>query len=121
MNCAPRLFSGLLVTTAIALTASGAEPPELRHNPFSRPSTERLVVERQSAPDAKLSSTVINLRATMAAPENSLANVGGRILRAGDEVEGYLLLKVYEDRAVFSRDGRRLTVYVKPDPEGDDE
>ena len=51
-----------------------------------------------------------------------LANVGGRILKPGQSIEGLTLVKVYEDRAVFLYRGDRLTVYVKPPPgESDDE
>jgi hypothetical protein len=61
------------------------------------------------------------LRATMVGLNNQLANVDGRILRPGDEVRGFTLLRIFEDRAVFSRGGKSVTVYVKPDmAEGDD-
>ena len=61
------------------------------------------------------STSAIELQATMVAVNDRLANVAGRILRPGDEVQGFTLLRIYEDRAVFSRQGHEQTIFVKPD------
>ena len=105
----------LLATAALA-----AEPTPLEHNPFSRPPS---AVPRDVTPFIAEDGTAqdIDLRVTMVASNDRLANVAGRTLRPGDEMQGYKLLRVYEDRAVFVRAGRRLTVYVKPDLVEDDE
>ena len=50
----------------------------------------------------------------MVSTGDRLANVGGRVLRPGDEVSGSKLLRVYEDRAVFLSNGKEVTVHVKP-------
>ena len=63
----------------------------------------------------------LELRATLVGSRDKLANVAGKTLRPGDEIQGYTLVKVFEDRAVFARKGSRLTVYVKPELEEDDE
>ena len=51
---------------------------------------------------------------------NKLANVDGRILKRGDEVEGYLLVAIHEQYAVFRRNGEDIEVYVKPLAEDDE-
>ena len=119
-----------LRTTMLLLIAAGsllpfageatAEPTRLTHNPFSRPPSASTtnsadVVSRRNTPQ------VLDLRATMVAKNNRLADVAGRILRPGDEVNGYELLQVFEDRAVFDSDGKRLTIYVKPELAKNDE
>jgi len=113
---------GILVTALLVLHSPiyATEPPQLAHNPFSRPPSEVTVRER---PPLKPDGTAqeLDLRATMVASNSKLANVAGRTVRPGDEVQGYTLLKVYEDRAIFLRAGQRLTIYVKPDSEEDDE
>ena len=109
------------LASGVAFTASATEPPALAHNPFTRPPSERTIEQQAFTGDAQDAPTILELRATMVASNDSLANVGGRTLRPGDEVQGYRLQKVYEDRAVFVRDGRRLTVYVKPDLVEEDE
>ena len=59
------------------------------------------------------------LQATMVGPVNRLANVGGRILKPGDDYQGYRLLTIHEDSVVFERRGETMTIYVKS-PDTDD-
>ncbi len=106
------ILGGLLAGMAVA---RAAEPPSLEHNPFSRPPSERTVPETRSPRSEDDGQVGLVLTATMVAGDDRLANVDGRVMRPGDEVEGYELLQVFEDRAVFDRNGRRLTVYVKPE------
>ena len=109
--------SVLLVLVAVA---HATEPPSLASNPFSRPPSERTApFVSQLRTDG--SPQTLDLRATMVGTRDRLANVAGKILRPGDEVQGYKLVQVFEDRAVFSRQGSRITLYVKPDLEDDDE
>ncbi len=56
----------------------------------------------------------------MVSSTSALANIEGQVLRPGQEINGYLLKRVYENRAVFERDGNELTVYVKPELEEND-
>lgn len=111
-----------LVALAVLVggAAAATEATPLQHNPFSRPPSE---VTREPSPVVLADGSLqeLELRATMVGLNNKLANVDGRILRPGDEVRGYTLIKIFEDRAVFAREGNNVTVYVKPDlVEGDD-
>ena len=108
MNRALILLSLLLGTSAMA-----ADVGALKGNPFSRPPSD---VRPETSGIAVIDGPVpqIDLQATMVGTGNGLANVGGRILKPGQSIEGLTLLKVYEDRAVFLHRGERLTVYVKP-------
>jgi len=101
-------------------TIAAAEQPQLAHNPFARPPSE-VAAPVRALMRTDGSKQEIDLRATMVASKDKLANVAGKILRPGDEVQGYTLVRVYEDRAIFRREGNRLTVYVKPDLQKDDE
>ncbi len=104
----------------LAAAAGASEAPELRNNPFARPPSERTA---PFAPEARAegATSELELRATLVSTQTRLANVGGKTVRPGDEVQGYKLLKVFEDRAVFARQGKHLTIYVKPDLEENDE
>ena len=108
------------LATLLGTGAYAAEPSRLVHNPFARPPSA-VTAETRSLIQADGLITPLDLRATMVASNDRLANVAGRILRPGDEVRGYTLLQVFEDRAIFSKAGKRLTIYVKPNPEEDDE
>lgn len=111
----------LLIMCAVLLpiTALGGEPPLLRNNPFSRPPAPVIRQEVQSEIDARITPLVVI--ATMVSTNSAFANVEGKVMRPGQEINGYLLKRVYEDRAIFERNGDELTVYVKPELEEDDE
>jgi len=109
------MASGLL----LAVTATASEPPALKNNPFSRPPTPEFVAEVQF--DDEPNNTPLLLVATIVSSHEAFANVDGTVLRPGDEIDGYLLKHVYEDHAVFARNGDELTVYVKPELDEDDE
>ena len=97
-----------------ALLVAADEPPALSHNPFSRPSSEVIRAESVVLESEDGSGPNIPLQATMIGSVNRLANVGGRILKTGDEFEGYRLVDIREQYVVFKKAGRPITVYVKP-------
>ncbi len=115
-----RLWLVTLVALLLAAAAGASEPPTLRSNPFARPPS---VVTAPILSEARLDGdpSGLELRATLVSTQNRLANVGGKTVRPGDEVQGYKLLQVFEDRAVFARQGKHLTIVVKPDLEENDE
>ncbi|MGI9234052.1 MAG: hypothetical protein ACR2RD_10515 [Woeseiaceae bacterium] len=106
------LASLLTPWSTSSLAADG--PPALSHNPFSRPPSDVIRIDRDVSQDDDDSDQPIPLRATMIGKQNRLANVEGRILKSGDEFQGYRLVNIQEQYAVFRRDGRTVTVYVKP-------
>ena len=101
-----------LLTHAVVVTA---EPVQLVHNPFSRPPSASTTSSSDGTARRSQMPQVLDLRATMVASNTRLADVAGQILRPGDELNGYRLLHVFEDRAVFHIEGKRLTIYVKPE------
>ncbi len=105
---------GLLVCTQAAV----ADPPPLRNNPFSRPPAP--VVREAVRFDSDTTNAPLVVIATMVSSSVALANIEGQVTRPGEEIRGYLLKHVYEDRVVFERDGNELTIYVKPEYREDD-
>lgn len=110
-----------LAAAWLPLIASADDPPTLAHNPFSRPPSEVIrvrdsVIERDDG-----DGQTIDLRATMIGGVSKLANVAGRILKPGDEIEDYKLIAVYERYAVFRRNNKMMTVYVRPNQAEDNE
>ena len=114
MNSRITVFVPIALTMLLITSLQAKEPAPLAHNPFARPPSA-IIVEPRPAVAADGSIQAIDLRATMVVANNGLANVGGRILRPGDDAGGYTLLQVFEDRAIFSHEGKRLTVYVRPE------
>ena len=96
-----RLAALMTLLAASAGLAHGAPP--LANNPFERPGLVELAPSEIALPP-------LELRAVLAAGDASLADVGGQIVRVGDEVSGYRLVGVSEEGALFERDGRTLHV-----------
>lgn len=114
-------ISMTLLAPWLSMVAFADAPPTLAHNPFTRPPSEvsrdaPTLVESDDG-----SGPTLALQATMIGRTSRLANVAGRILKTGDEIQGYLLIAIHEKYAVFRKDGRSITVYVKPNLAEDDE
>ncbi len=119
MSTTTRIMLGL-VTALLIYGNCDAEPLDLRHNPFARPPSA--VTEPNRGERTPLDSSIEPVvLATMVGSQNTLANVDGRILRPGDQIYGYTLVRVFENRAIFNRQGKRITVYVKPQLDEGDE
>ena len=111
-----RIQALTLTLLAMPLLSTAQDgPPELRNNPFARPPSHVIVDDRVSVRTEEPPSDPLELQATMIGTSNRLANVGGRILKPGDEFEGHVLVAVHERYAVFRRNGKDTTVYVKPE------
>lgn len=102
-------------------TSAADGPSALSHNPFSRPSSEVIRVDPRTIVEDGDPAQPLALQATMVGRSSRLANVAGRILKTGDDYQGYRLVAIQERYAVFERDGRELTVYVKPLTAEDDD
>lgn len=117
------IIAGIQVACAMTLTvfAYASEPPSIEHNPFARPPSELIADSRSPNQGERVTPVSMELRATMVTARGSLANIAGKILSPGDEVQGYTLVRVFEDRAIFDFEGRPVTIYVRPEPgENDD-
>jgi hypothetical protein len=111
----------MVATTWPSLLVAADAPPTLTHNPFSRPSSEVVRIERGVIESDDGSAPELPLHATMVGRVSRLANVAGRILKPGDEYRGYQLVAIHERYAVFERGGQTTTVYVKPEQEEEDD
>ena len=110
----------LIVTIMLwgSATAFAAEPPALRYNPFSQPLRWADVRVPGAVTGGAPTSAAMELRATLLAGRDSLANVDGHILRLGEELHGYRLVEVSEGRAVLASDEDRLELDVNTDADG---
>ena len=94
-----------IATSLVVCAARAGDAPALTKDPFVRPQLIEL-----AQPVAAIAPPPLELRAVLSAGDTSLANVGGRILRVGEEIDGYRLVAVSEGGARFARDGRSIEV-----------
>ncbi len=110
----------LFCLIAVPAAALASEPPPLDHNPFARPPSQVRAgeerVETELRPGAELVVT-----ATMVSSGERLAQIDGRVLREGEQIYGYRLVRIDEDRATFERNGETETVFVKPERDENNE
>ena len=104
------MMSPLLGTAAP--TAGGAEYSTLKRNPFER------VATTLSSDSATPERRAVNefrrvLVGVLVAGEHSLVDVDGVILRIGEDIDGFTLVDVHEDRAEFRRGSERVVLRLK--------
>lgn len=106
----------VLIAQLGALGLAQAEeeaPAPLRFDPFVRPDPERLAQGSVGAARPGQAWSPV-LRATLVAGDDSLANLGGTILKLGEETHGYRLVEVRDREAVFEKGGSRLVLTLVP-------
>ncbi len=115
-----------VVLGAGCIAGAGAAPAseEIRRNPFSVPAglIEPVPDAASAAPKParkRVRRPRFELRAVLAAGDTSLANVDGTLLAIGERHEGYRLVEVGEDGAVFERAGRRWRIALHSPATGD--
>jgi hypothetical protein len=114
MNRCPRYL--LLVLAWLCWSnGQGAEP--ITRNPFTRPGYTADRPLPTNTEVALLAFEPLQLKATLIAGQQALANINGEILAPGDEIQGHRLLQVREREVVLSKDGERLTLSVDSEKE----
>jgi hypothetical protein len=112
--CRPVAINALLAGVLASLvTVSSADEARivLKTNPFERPALQEkqaneVLNNRQPAASA------LQLRATMVAGAESLANISGMIIGIGQEVDGYQLVSVRERNVILAKNGTTKTLSV---------
>lgn len=99
----------MVLLQGVAL-ANDSDGP-LHINPFLQPRTVASTSKTAQSDDG----VSMQLRGIMLAGEHSLANIGGKIVGVGDEINGYRLIAVNERGVVLDRDGTRKELGVRPE------
>lgn len=120
-----RRTAAVVLAAALAMGASpGAVPtggetsPALRFNPFARPELSRAADEDEDEAEGRAAPEWAPiLTATLVSGSDSMVNLGGSILRVGEESHGYRLVKVRHWEAEFERGGKTVVLTVDPPSE----
>jgi hypothetical protein len=102
-----RLFlMGLICLPGLASAQAGS----LQHDPFVRPVLAPQAVSMTAEQEAKRKP---ELRAVMVAGSKSLVNLEGALLRQGEQINGYRLIEVHEESAIFINKHKRITLNLR--------
>ena len=113
MRSCHRVLTGLLVML-LSSSAAHALGFDLKTNPFKRPVIEDSGKADQKKPE-KTALPEMALRGTMAAGPYSLADIGGKILAIGQEINGYKLVTVHQRHVVLQKNDIQLTLSIDKD------
>jgi len=105
-----------LLACLLSFSVMGGEFSQLnrvRHDPFQRPVIPQTSVAgpEGSKPPAQ-EAWAPKLTATLRAGRNSMANVNGKIIKLGETINGYRLVKVDERSAVFVKNKQRTHLTI---------
>ena len=109
------LYAFILLGCLAATAGAGEESSlyRLRRDPFDfsaiKPPENR--VEEEVIVEAP--PVTFELRATLVSKQQSVANLNGKILMEGEEIDGYRLRKIGEDEVVLEKDGKQVVVSLK--------
>jgi hypothetical protein len=109
------LSAGLLCLPGLA----AAQADGLKHDPFARPVLVPRPASAESVPGISVKAPVPDsvwkpeLRAIMVAGPKSIVNVAGALVRIGEQIDGYRLVEVHEETAVFVKNTKRVTLSLR--------
>jgi hypothetical protein len=100
------LSVGLFCLHGLAL----AQADKLAHDPFVRPV---LPTRSTSTSPTSESEWKPELRAVMVAGSESIVNIEGALLRLGEQFNGYRLIEVHEESAIFVNNNKKVTLTLR--------
>lgn len=104
------LLAGLL--TSMAGNATDVETLALQINPFLRPALETVRTESTKNIEQGASADSMQLRGTMLAGNNSVANIDGTIIGIGQYIHGYTLVAVQQRHVLLERNGTQMKLSI---------
>ncbi len=123
------MMTRLILAILLMCAFYPSQADTLRHDPFSRPllvaptPTTNASAPTAANPAAPVANTDIKidpvptwnptLVAVMVAGKSSLVNIEGKIIRIGEEIDGYRLIKVRDGEATFSKDHQRVVLRME--------
>ena len=123
MNALLHRTTTALAHGALMLTLMGgaaghglAAEPAAGPDPFARPNlTPSATAETSTVPTAPPVAWRPALRAIVLAGNLSMVKVGSSVVELGEEIDGYRLIRVTEEKAVFAKGRRRVELTIGGD------
>jgi hypothetical protein len=84
----------------------------LKHDPFQLPAFAR-EANSSAMMSVSASGDELELRGILLSKNNPMVNINGEILKIGDVIDGYKLLDINAQQAVFEKQKNRITLQLK--------
>lgn len=102
-----------LAAMLLASQTWAAEVETLHHDPFRHPLLHRTISAAKKSKNPHVAGRKLQLRATLVADKQSLANINGKIVSLGNRIEGFRLVKIQQGKVMLLKNGRQLTLTIK--------
>lgn len=106
-----------LLTFVCSFCVSGGEYYQairVLHDPFQKPNIpEKNIEEPEAAKAPTQQAWMPQLKATLRAGRNSMANLNGKIIKLGETINGYKLIGVGERSAILVKNNQRLELTIE--------
>jgi hypothetical protein len=84
------------------------------HDPFQKPNIPQKSIEEPEGIKAQAQQPLApQLKATLRAGRNSMANINGKIIKLGETTNGYKLIGVGERSAILVKNNQRLELTIE--------
>lgn len=103
------ICASLLAWSALAAGELLTERADIDHNPFERPVELQARATGGEAPTL-MAKGALELRGVLLAGSESQANISGRIMALGEELDGYRLVSVSSEEVELRRDGEKIVL-----------
>lgn len=91
-----------------------SQVPRVLRDPFQKPNIPEKNIEGPEAVKAQTQQPwTPQLKATLRAGRNSMANLNGKIIKLGETINGYQLLGVGERSAILVKNNKRLQLTIE--------
>jgi hypothetical protein len=103
----------LCICCDLAIAGEPFQPDRLQHDPFQKPAIpEKKSTEPAAGNSVPVEGKTPKLIATLLAGNHSMANVNGKIIKLGETVNGYTLVRVEARRALFEKNKKRAYLSI---------
>ena len=104
----------MFLSSIAAASATAKESPlsPLVHDPFVQPAFLKAPAHTARRVTAEVKPK-LQLRSILQAGDESMVNLNGEILMIGDTYQGYKLVEVGKQSAVFIKDGNKIKVSLR--------
>lgn len=107
MNWKMMFFSFLISSFPLSVTGDTLVP---QRDPFAKPAPAVKQVRSEEIQD---SPDTLELRAILIAEPASIANIGGTMVTVGNEINGYRLISLTEEGALFQKGAKKYPIKLR--------
>ena len=117
MNTVIKYLLIMIAQVAFASSAVANEKFDIKNDPFKRPDHILKTSSSKQHPSGKTTTkSKLILKAILQSnndANDSMANINGNMLKIGESIEGYRLIRIDAKKAILKRKGKKITLFLE--------